>query len=341
MGAPIGIDIALAAALLNDGKLVAIPTETVYGLSANGLNTDAVAAIFAAKNRPTFDPLILHVSSIDQAKSLCSTWPAAASKLAHAFWPGPLTMVLPKADHVPHLVTADNPTVAVRMPNNAMTLALLNQVSFPLAAPSANPFGYVSPTNAQHVLDQLGERIDYILDGGPCAIGIESTIVSISEDDEVTVLRLGGLDIDSISAVLGKSISEVLTTHSNPQAPGQLDQHYAPGSSMIPWDPNGSDAESALLNHPSDEAVGLLWFSHQQAQQWLSLHPAAAAIKTMKHYHLSEDGNDKEAAMNLFGTLRRFDKDQCHKVYFVWAPPAGLGRAINDRLKRASAKGSH
>ena len=174
-----GTDLILAKKLLTEGKLVAIPTETVYGLAANGLDETAVAGIFSAKNRPTFDPLILHVASIEQAQSLCTDWPEMADKLARAFWPGPLTLILPKADHVPDLTTSGQPTVGIRMPNNRLTLELLSTLPFPLAAPSANPFGYVSPTNAQHVADQLGDRIDYILDDGDCSVGIELSLIHI------------------------------------------------------------------------------------------------------------------------------------------------------------------
>lgn len=344
MGATIGIDLEKAAQLLQAGKLVAIPTETVYGLAANGLNVEAVSGIFAAKNRPTFDPLILHVCQIAQAKSLCSVWPKAAQKLAEAFWPGPLTLVLPKAAEVPDLVTADNPTVAVRMPNNAMTLALLRSLTFPLAAPSANPFGYVSPTTAQHVADQLQDRIDYILDGGSCAIGIESTILAIDEAERVTVLRLGGLDLESLTEVLGHSVQETLSTHSNPQAPGQLDQHYSPGAVMIPWDPTNTHLEHAPWTTKETESQGILWFSKSEAKDWLTAQEGSEnkeiteRLNRIKHYHLSENGDDREAAMNLFGVLRQFDKDQCSCVYFGWVPEKGLGRAINDRLKRAAAK---
>ena len=345
MGAQIGIDINKAAELLSGGKLVAIPTETVYGLAANGLDSTAVAGIFAAKNRPTFDPLILHVGSIEQAKTLCSQWPAAAERLANAFWPGPLTLVLPKAHHVPELVTADNPTVAIRMPNNPLSLSLIRSLPFPLAAPSANPFGYVSPTCAQHVADQLGDRIDYILDGGDCAIGIESTIVSVSNDNQVTILRLGGLDIDSLSEVLGYPVSESLSMHSNPQAPGQLDQHYSPNSSMVHIADFSIDAILEDLHaHPHDSR-GFLWFSQQQAQGFIEQFDektqGSLTDSAWKHYHLSINHNDREAAMNLFGTLRQFDKDGRKRIYFSWAPENGLGRAINDRLKRASSKVIH
>ena len=330
MGALIGIDLDRAADLLIQGKLVAIPTETVYGLAANGLNTEAAAGIFAAKNRPTFDPLILHVGSIAQAKSLCLDWPEAAEKLASRFWPGPLTMVLPKASHIPDLVTSDHPTVAIRMPNDAMTLSLLQRLPFPLAAPSANPFGYVSPTNAQHVADQLGDHIDYILDGGSCSIGIESTIVSIDTQNRVTVLRLGGLDLETLAEAIGYPLEESLSMHSNPKAPGQLDQHYSPGCAMIPFLNFNPDAENKSVTN----TTGFLWFSQADKKEAMN----STSLIDSKHYVLSKDGNDREAAMNLFGALRQFDKDGCDSVYFTWAPEKGLGRAINDRLKRASAK---
>ncbi len=345
MGAQIGIDLDKAAELLSQGKLVAIPTETVYGLAANGLDANAVAGIFTAKNRPTFDPLILHVGSIAQAKSLCSQWPSAAEKLANAFWPGPLTLVLPKAEHVPDLVTSDNPTVALRMPNNPMSLSLIRSLSFPLAAPSANPFGYVSPTCAQHVADQLGDRIDYILDGGNCAIGIESTIVAVNDDNQVTVLRLGGLDLASISNTLGYPVTESLSMHSNPQAPGQLDQHYSPNSAMVHIHDLQVEAILEDVQRHPDDSRGFLWFSKQQAQQFLDHlndgNRASWSLLPARHYYLSDDHSDRQAAMNLFGTLRQFDKDGCKRIYFSWAPDDGLGRAINDRLKRASSKVVH
>jgi len=227
-----GTDLILAKKLLTEGKLVAIPTETVYGLAANGLDETAVAGIFSAKNRPTFDPLILHVASIEQAQSLCTDWPEMADKLARAFWPGPLTLILPKADHVPDLTTSGQPTVGIRMPNNRLTLELLSTLPFPLAAPSANPFGYVSPTNAQHVADQLGDSIDYILDDGDCSVGIESTIITI-DNGTPKVLRLGGLSLERIADVLGFPVLEHLNQNSNPQAPGQLDQHYSPRCKLI------------------------------------------------------------------------------------------------------------
>jgi L-threonylcarbamoyladenylate synthase len=317
-----GTDLILAKKLLTEGKLVAIPTETVYGLAANGLDETAVAEIFSAKNRPTFDPLILHVASIEQAQSLCTDWPEMADKLARAFWPGPLTLILPKADHVPDLTTSGQPTVGIRMPNNRLTLELLSTLPFPLAAPSANPFGYVSPTNAQHVADQLGERIDYILDDGDCSVGIESTIIAI-DNGTPKVLRLGGLSLERIADVLGFPVLEHLNQNSNPQAPGQLDQHYSPRCKLI--------ALNTMPAEDIDPSVSIIYFSKQEAQRSSDYNSSDGS-----HYYLSDSGDTNQAASNLFSTLRRLDQDNQKVAYFEWAPNEGLGRAINDRLQRAA-----
>jgi L-threonylcarbamoyladenylate synthase len=325
-----GTDLILAKKLLTEGKLVAIPTETVYGLAANGLDETAVAGIFSAKNRPTFDPLILHVASIEQAQSLCTDWPEMADKLARAFWPGPLTLILPKADHVPDLTTSGQPTVGIRMPNNRLTLELLRTLPFPLAAPSANPFGYVSPTNAQHVADQLGDRIDYILNDGDCSVGIESTIIAI-DNGAPKVLRLGGLSLERIAEILGVPVLEHLNQNSNPQAPGQLDQHYSPRCKLI-----------ALNTMPAadiDPSVSIIYFSKDKAQRGsdnISSYGSVNISSYGSHYYLSDSGDTNEAASNLFSTLRRLDQDNQKIAYFEWAPNEGLGRAINDRLQRAA-----
>ncbi len=317
-----GTDLILAKKLLTEGKLVVIPTETVYGLAANGLDETAVAGIFSAKNRPTFDPLILHVASIEQAQSLSIDWPEMADKLARAFWPGPLTLILPKADHVPDLTTSGQPTVGIRMPNNRLTLELLSTLPFPLAAPSANPFGYVSPTNAQHVADQLGERIDYILDDGDCSVGIESTIIAI-DNGTPKVLRLGGLSLERIADVLGFPVLEHLNQNSNPQAPGQLDQHYSPRCKLI--------ALNTMPAEDIDPSVSIIYFSKQEAQRSSDYNSSDGS-----HYYLSDSGDTNQAASNLFSTLRRLDQDNQKVAYFEWAPNEGLGRAINDRLQRAA-----
>ena len=325
-----GTDLILAKKLLTEGKLVAIPTETVYGLAANGLDETAVAGIFSAKNRPTFDPLILHVASIEQAQSLCTDWPEMADKLARAFWPGPLTLILPKADHVPDLTTSGQPTVGIRMPNNRLTLELLRTLPFPLAAPSANPFGYVSPTNAQHVADQLGDRIDYILNDGDCSVGIESTIIAI-DNGAPKVLRLGGLSLERIAEILGVPVLEHLNQNSNPQAPGQLDQHYSPRCKLI--------ALNTMPTADIDPSVSIIYFSKDKAQRGsdnISSYGSVNISSYGSHYYLSDSGDTNQAASNLFSTLRRLDQDNQKIAYFEWAPNEGLGRAINDRLQRAA-----
>jgi L-threonylcarbamoyladenylate synthase len=253
-----------------------------------------------------------------------------ADKLARAFWPGPLTLILPKADHVPDLTTSGQPTVGIRMPNNRLTLELLRTLPFPLAAPSANPFGYVSPTNAQHVADQLGDRIDYILDDGDCSVGIESTIIAIDKGAP-KVLRLGGLSLERIAEILGVPVLEHLNQNSNPQAPGQLDQHYSPRCKLI-----------ALNTMPAadiDPSVSIIYFSKDKAQRGsdnISSYGSVNISSYGSHYYLSDSGDTNEAASNLFSTLRRLDQDNQKIAYFEWAPNEGLGRAINDRLQRAA-----
>src|SRR6185503_15618034 len=214
-----------AAQIIHDGGLVAFPTETVYGLGADALNTFAVAAIFEAKNRPQFDPLIVHVADLGQAEILVTSFPSKAIKLAEKFWPGPLTLVLPKSDMVPDIVTSSLKGVAIRVPNHPIALALIREAGRPIAAPSANPFGQVSPTTADHVRKSLGNKVELILDGGPCAVGVESTIISFMEKEPM-LLRPGGVPLEDIEAVIGKVAVPVLTGD-KPQAPGQLLQHYS------------------------------------------------------------------------------------------------------------------
>jgi len=208
-----------ASRLLSKGKLVAIPTETVYGLGANALDEIAVASIFSAKNRPAFDPLIIHQSSADRILQYASEVPAEAQKLADAFWPGPLTLVLRKQEIISDLVSAGLKTVALRVPDHPLARKVLEQVEFPVAAPSANPFGFVSPTSAQHVAKQLGNRIDFILDGGQCQVGLESTIIGF-KGGETTVLRKGGLAIEEIESLLGHAVAVRTHSSSSPEAPG-------------------------------------------------------------------------------------------------------------------------
>ncbi|MCB9330063.1 MAG: threonylcarbamoyl-AMP synthase [Lewinellaceae bacterium] len=313
----IGADPDKAASWLIDGKCVAVPTETVYGLAANALDPAAVVRIFEIKNRPAFDPLIVHVPSLEQAQRYAEEIPAPLRSLAEHFWPGPLTILVPKHSVVPDLVTSGLSRVALRAPAHPLTQALLHNLPFPLAAPSANPFGYISPTTAQHVFDQLQGKIPYILDGGPCRVGVESTIVGF-ENGQTTVYRLGGLALEMIEAQIGP-VQVQLNQSSNPAAPGMLKSHYAPRKPMIllgktPWPKDG-------------RRIGLLTLG-QRAD--LPEHALQIA--------LSETGDLAEAAQNLFAALRTLDQADIDLIVAESLPEEGLGRAINDRLRRAAAQ---
>lgn len=313
--AQIGTDITHAKQLLEAGDVVAIPTETVYGLAANALNRDAIVKVFEAKNRPSFDPLIVHVHSKVAALDLADSVPEKAEQLMDAFWPGPLTLVLPKEDVIPDLCTSGLKTVGLRVPNLPLTLELLETLGFPLAAPSANPFGYVSPTTAQHVNDQLGEKLPYILDGGPTTVGLESTIVGFV-DEEPVVYRLGGISIEDLESVIG-SVKVELNTSSNPKAPGMLKSHYSPSVPLFL-----GDISENLTRHRAKK-IGVLSFSGVEVD---CAHQAV----------LSESGNMNEAAANLFRHLRSFEGMELDVILAEEVPDEGLGRAINDRLRRAS-----
>jgi L-threonylcarbamoyladenylate synthase len=313
--APIGTNLEQAAGYLRQGELVAIPTETVYGLAANALNADAVAKIFLAKGRPTFDPLIVHIPDAGKIEQYSDRTPSMAYDLAEKFWPGPLTILLHKKSIIPDLVTAGLEQVGLRCPDHPLTRALLERVDFPLAAPSANPFGYISPTTSVHVQRQLGNAIKYILDGGPCRIGIESTVVGFQNDQPV-VYRLGGLAIEKLKAVTGKVKLE-LNQSSNPAAPGQLKSHYAPKKKLL----FGNPAE--LLPRLNELKTGLLSFQHDYGLS--------------NQIILSKSGSTQEAAKNLFSALRELDESDCDVIIAEPVPTEGLGSAINDRLLRASA----
>jgi len=314
--AEIGKDIHRAKQLLTEGKLVAIPTETVYGLAANALSEKAVLEIFKAKNRPHFDPLIVHVATLAQAETLAASFPNKAKALAQKFWPGPLTVLLPKKEIVPDLVTSGLNTVGLRCPDHLLTLELLKSLSFPLAAPSANPFGYVSPTTPQHVNEQLGDKVAYILDGGECRVGIESTIIGFEQTP--TVYRLGGLALEVLEPITGP-LQVQLHSSSNPHAPGQLQSHYAPHKKIV------LGTRNQLVENVQSNA-GAIVFQH------------ALANLTAKHQViLSPSGNLEEAAQHLFAALRTLDKTDVNLILAELVPETGLGRAINDRLRRAAA----
>lgn len=315
----VGVDLALAAQWLIRGETVAVPTETVYGLAANALQASAAAKIFEVKNRPNFDPLIVHIPSFDAMPDFAENIPDMAIALARAFWPGPLTLLLPKRSNIPDLVTAGLPRVALRVPAHPLLAALLDILPFPLAAPSANPFGYVSPTTAQHVYDQLGGKIPYILDGGPASIGLESTIIGF-EAGRAVVHRLGGLPLADIENIVG-TVAQQLNQSSNPAAPGMLKSHYAPRKPFLLGN------VQALANaHPRHKIAALLF----QPGQELPDHVAV--------YHLTDSGDLREGARRLFALLRLLDASDADIIVAELAPDEGLGQAINDRLRRAAAK---
>ncbi len=313
----IGTDIALASEYILDGKLVSMPTETVYGLAADATNPNAVAAIFEAKNRPNFDPLIVHIYSINQLELICEA-KTIEIEFAEKFWPGPLTLILKKKDSIPFIVTSGLDTVGVRMPNHAFALSLLKSCNKPLAAPSANPFGYVSPTSAQHVFDQLGGKVDYILDGGISKVGIESTIVKV-EEKGFHVLRLGGLSVETLEEVSGFRCLSIQTGSSKPEAPGMLDSHYSPTPKVVLYDLDDNDFS------PKSKTFGVLTFG--ETPHW---------SKAGTEYSLSKKSDLNEAAVNLFAGLRALDLPNLDTIYAPILPNIDLGRAINDRLKRAS-----
>ena len=302
-----------AAALLAEGALVAFPTETVYGLGADARSDAAVARIFEAKGRPSFNPLIVHAPDLETALRL-GALDDAALRLAESFWPGPLTLVAPRRDDsLSLLVSAGLDTVALRVPGDPRTRALIEAAGGAVAAPSANPSGRLSPTNASAVAEGLGDRVDLILDGGPCAVGLESTIVA-TRGGEARLLREGGLTREALEAVLGAPLLADVAPGAAVQAPGMLASHYAPGAALR------LDAASA-----------------QEKEAYLSFGSAPAPDRPS--LSLSETGDLSEAAANLFAHLRRLDAmlDGGGRIAVAPIPERGLGRAINDRLRRAAA----
>lgn len=311
------MEISRAAAILRAGGVVAFPTETVYGLGASAFDERAVARVFEIKGRPRFDPLIVHVSGLEAAAALAADIPPAVERLARRHWPGPLTLVLPKHPVVPDLVTAGLPTVAVRCPRHPVALELLREVGGPIAAPSANRFGGLSPTTAEAAAEQLGEGPDLILDGGPCAVGVESTIVAFEPDGPV-MLRPGGLSLEEIEAEIGP-VRIAPATDERPRAPGRLARHYAPRTPVrlmedaLPDDRTAARSALLTLRAPPD------------AERY-------AAVEA-----LSPAGDLREAAARLFAALRRLDAMGLDCIFAELMPETGLGRAINDRLRRAAA----
>jgi L-threonylcarbamoyladenylate synthase len=309
-----------AAEIIRGGGIVAFPTETVYGLGANGYNPLAVARVFEVKRRPSFDPLILHVADPSDVEKLVKGIPLDAKKLMEKFWPGPLTVVLLKEENIPDIVTAGLPSIAVRMPDHPMALSLIKESKCPIAAPSANPFGYLSPTTAEHVREQLGDQVDLILDGGPCTVGVESTIVSFL-DGKSRLLRPGGVSLEEIESVIGEvEISPI--KEDKPSAPGMLSRHYAPRTPIV------LDWSEKSLDSYKGRRIGLLAFRK----------PGASL--NFNHIEvLSKKGDLREAAANLFTAIRRLDDLKLDLILAESVPEIGLGRAIMDRLLRATSNG--
>jgi len=386
-------DLIVAAQALREGKLVAFPTETVYGLGANAFDERAVARIFEAKARPTFDPLIVHIARLEDILMLAEEVPENAWRLARRLWPGPLTIILPKRREVPDIVTAGLSTVAVRFPSHPVARRIIELAKIPIAAPSANPFGYLSPTTALHVIDMLGESIDYIVDGGPCDVGVESTVIDMT-GERPALLRPGGMPLERIEELIGlvdipghdepsvdeglesagekdmllfehgfehaetqgaaqslkscekkqnhlkkspespsqKSPSQKSLSHKSPsqKSPGQSSSHYAPSTPLFLFD-EGSLPEAAKRKGILHPCIALA-FDGRRAQV-LRDSGLFDAVQI-----LSEEGDMREAAACLFSLLHDLDEAGLAAIYAERVPDAGLGRAINDRLYRASRK---
>ncbi len=310
--------IRFAAEIIRAGGLVVFPTETVYGLGCDALNPEAVAKIFEAKQRPSFDPLIVHIATRACLDFLVETISLGDHRLMERFWPGPLTVVLPKRESVPDIVTAGLSTVAIRMPAHPVAQALIREAGVPIAAPSANPFGYVSPTCAQHVLDGLGGRVDLILDGGPCPIGVESTIVAMI-GTWPELLRPGSVTLAEIREVFGPLVRAAASP--TVVAPGQLPRHYATRTPVTILAAQG--ARPIVHGH---ERTGLLAMSA----------PGHVADRFCAIELLSPSGDLREAARNLFAALRRLDALGLDHLYAEPCDERGLGLAIMDRLRRCA-----
>lgn len=319
---PDAAPIAEAAAALRQGALVAFPTETVYGLGANALDTDAVRAIFAAKGRPSFNPLIVHVQDAAAARQCAAVWPVAAEQLAAAFWPGPLTLVLPKRAHIPDVVSAGLPTVAVRVPAHGVAQALLRAARVPLAAPSANRSTEVSPTTAAHVAKGLGDRVALILDAGPTDVGIESTVVDLTGGSPA-LLRPGSISTDHLAAVLGTGIVSPISTAAEEAprpAPGMLDRHYAPRARVHLFDPADREQAARAVRHAARRAAAVV------------MHPLNAPLENQ----VLMPGEPAEYARRLYSTLHEMDAAGWEALWIERVPNGSGWDAVRDRLRRAA-----
>ena len=313
-------DINLAVQYLNQNGIIGFPTETVYGLAGNAYETEAIHKIFNVKKRPTFNPLIVHIKGIEDLEHVGQEIPPMAYELANSFWPGPLTLILKKQPQIPDLVTANQDTVAVRVPNHPLALKLLKHLDFPLVAPSANPFTSISPTSAQHVENYFGNQINMVLDGGECEAGIESTIIGF-DNNKVVVYRLGALALEEIEKVSG-SVVLLNKKEKQPIAPGMLLKHYAPKTDFILT----QNLHEELVRY-SNKKIGLILFDSYLPH-----------FDSKYQIVLSEESDLKVAASNLYNTMHQLDNLNLDIIIAERLPEYGLGVSINDRLERASKK---
>ncbi len=333
-------NLARLAAALQRGELVAVPTETVYGLAANALDARACRRIFRAKGRPASDPLIVHIHAPGDLARIAESNPAAL-KLARKFWPGPLTLVLPKKSVIPAIVSARRPSVAVRLPSHPLFRRLLKISGVPLAAPSANAFGYVSPTTAAHVQAGLGRRIRHILDGGPCAIGLESTIVDLRDPRKPRLLRPGAITRAQLERVLGCRVPVAAAARQSSRgaqlAPGLLKRHYSPRTPVVLH--SRIKIQEVLADRQQRE--GWLFIARPATRVGRADRPSLPSIpsKGRNIFWLDDRGDLRGAARKLFSQLRALDIRGFRKIHVELAAGTGLADAINDRLRRAAARG--
>jgi L-threonylcarbamoyladenylate synthase len=344
-----------AAAVISSGGLVAFPTETVYGLGGDAYNSTALARIFEVKGRPCFDPLIVHIADIETLEKIAdlslldATTRKTIISLTETFWPGPLTLILPKRDIVPDLATSGLPTVAVRLPAHDVARKLIAHSTGAVAAPSANPFGYLSPTRAGHVADALGKKVEIVLDGGQTQFGLESTVLDIS-GGSMCILRPGAITREAIESIAGPIaygsvsspiLAETSTSIEVKASPGLMKSHYAPRIPLCVYDSKGlyiGAAVQAALENDNIQGIAVLFFNGASRDKWLAGQPhfQQKALITV----LSETGNLIEAAARLFETLHNLERLDVKQIYAQLAPEEGLGTAINDRLRRAATNGA-
>jgi L-threonylcarbamoyladenylate synthase len=312
-------DLELTKIFLDNEYIIGLPTETVYGLAGNINSEKAIKSIFALKKRPLFNPLIVHVKNKNAISTVARNIPDKAYQLAEAFWPGPLTLLLPKKSSISDLITAGKPTVAVRVPNHEKALKLLDMLDYPLAAPSANPFGSISPTNSKHVQQYFGKSLSLILEGGPCTKGIESTIIGF-QNDQPLVYRLGTLSVDEIESYLGMKLPRSTKASESPEAPGMLSKHYSPRTPLIL-----TDSLEETIEKSANKKIGVLTFGPEILSQPCTIHMV-----------LSDHEILEEASSRLYAALHQLDELDLDLIIAQKFPENGLGQAINDRLMRAS-----